>query len=87
MREVVGCSLRIQRRITSESLRRPLTLVVVQDSTLEASIKMMDDLQLTKGEGLLYGIHDEFAMFLSIFDRGQNAGTAHSIDRSRILTL
>ena len=54
---------------------------------MEANLKLMDNLHETIGEGLLYGIHDEFAMFLSIFDRGQNAGTAHSIDRSRILTL
>ena len=47
----------------------------------------MENIQETDTEGLLYACLDELSMFLSIFERGQNAGSSHSIDKSRFLTL
>ena len=46
----------------------------------------MHEAQGEKGDGLTYGLIDEFAMLLSVFERNQNSGGQYSIDKARFLT-
>ena len=75
----------------------------VQDITLEALIKTMDQASkgskgavasymhsfsfVASGSGFFYGLFDELSLFMSIFERGQNSGATHKVDRARFLQL
>ena len=54
---------------------------------MESLLKKLDEDQASVWPGYLHGHFDELAVFLSVFERGLNSGCAHSIDRSRVLTL